>query len=360
MKRVACCNKFYAVAGYQKEYNTYVQSNMSEIDNLFLTRQEIEEGKLEGVNLHVEPKTPPLTREEFCSTRPPFSIALDGYVNAPPFFEQIGPCVNFDHHVGVERLATRATCAQVLLAIRQGLFETFQVNGVPRAEVYVNDCDEDEVLSWFALRYGCLSKNVYNPRLNRLIGINDLMDTTAATYPMSATDIDLQEYYWVLDPYKKFRLSGELDKKDANSYRGIFDSVEERVIRYLTGEGERIELDTCFELLHQGEGWSMVKEIGAQAKDGMFASGINAYVAVRLRPDGGAITYVYGKRSDYISGFNIQAITAECNKFEGIKETDSDRHGSSTTIGGSPRVAGSKITPEQMIEIVEKSRFGRK
>lgn len=52
----------------------------------------------------------------------PFSIALDGYVNVGPRFDHEGPRVNFNHHEEVDRLATRATCGQVLMAIRQGLF----------------------------------------------------------------------------------------------------------------------------------------------------------------------------------------------------------------------------------------------
>jgi len=81
---------------------------------------------------------------EFCSTHPRFSIALDGYVPEGPIYqppEKGGPRRNFNHHEGVDRLATRSTCAQVYVAIKMGLFECFRERGFPHASVYFNDCD---------------------------------------------------------------------------------------------------------------------------------------------------------------------------------------------------------------------------
>ena len=51
---------------------------------------------------------------EFCSTHPPYSIALDGYVSGASRFDGRGPWLNLDHHADVDRLATRATCAASL------------------------------------------------------------------------------------------------------------------------------------------------------------------------------------------------------------------------------------------------------
>ena len=82
-----------------------------------------------SVILHVEPKQVPMQKEEFCRTKPRNSVALDGYVYGGPWFEHNGPYCSFNHHEEVNRLATRATCGQALMAIRQGFFSTFIPSG---------------------------------------------------------------------------------------------------------------------------------------------------------------------------------------------------------------------------------------
>ncbi len=79
-----------------------------------------------SIVLCIEPDQDPLSWETFCKKTPPFSVAIDGYVSREPLFQEQGPRANFNHHEGVERLATRATCGQILISIRQGLFHCFQ------------------------------------------------------------------------------------------------------------------------------------------------------------------------------------------------------------------------------------------
>ena len=85
---------------------------------------------------HIEPKIPPLSWDDFVKTYPENSIALDGFVTGPTHFfkNEKGVWANFNHHEGVDRLSTRATCAQTLLAIRQGLIKSF----VGDIHLYVN------------------------------------------------------------------------------------------------------------------------------------------------------------------------------------------------------------------------------
>jgi hypothetical protein len=122
--------------------------------------------------------------EDFCAKFPSSSIALDGFVTGGPAFRPAGPYANFNHHEEVDRLATRATCAQVLMAIRQGLFNTFQ-NGsrMPYAHLYVNDCDEDVCVATFALTKPHLVLGTMNPIFNRLVAMEEIMDATAGAYP---------------------------------------------------------------------------------------------------------------------------------------------------------------------------------
>ena len=79
-----------------------------------------------SVVLHMEPRQEPLTWRRFCQVTQQYSIAQDGDVAAEPLFQPEGPRLNLNHHEKVDRLATRSSCAQALIAIRQGLFLTFR------------------------------------------------------------------------------------------------------------------------------------------------------------------------------------------------------------------------------------------
>jgi len=302
------------------------------------------------ITLEMRPKDPPLSWASFVSETPSFSIALDGYVNEGPRFDQNGPHINFNHHEGVSRLETRATCAQVLMAVRQGLFRCFRKDDAPHATVYVNDCDEDVCTAFFLLKHGWLSNHAMNPLLNRLVAIEDLLDATAGAYPFPADLPALRELAWIFEPYRRVRLSGELDKKDAATYRGVVEDVENRILRHLMGNGDEIAIDPRYERLGGGSGWAMIEEIGAQAKTGVLSDGIYAYVAVRQRPDG-RWTYVVGRMSLFIDSFQVPAILEALNAAEGTVDKP-DRWGGGDTIGGSPRVAGSKLTPDEVASIV--------
>lgn len=297
-----------------------------------------------SIVLKVEPDVPGLSWKQFCKETEPYSIALDGYVVGGPKFQANGPRKNFNHHEDVDRLATRSTCGQVLMAIRQGFFETFcSEDDVHKAIVHVNDCDEDVCLSWFLLKHGHLSEHVTNPALNKLVEMEDALDATAGAYPYPPSTPTLENMAWIFDPYRAFRLSGELDKKEADCYRGVIEDVERRIMSYLGGTGGEKKLDTRYEVLGGGDKWAMIKEVGTQAKTGAFADGIKAYVSVRERPDG-KWAYSVGRMSPFID-FNIYKIFYNLNLWE---ECVKDRWGGGDVVGGSPRVSGSCIPPKEL------------
>lgn len=295
----------------------------------------------------------PIPWETFCQYEA-FSIALDGFVADGPKFDPTGPRANFNHHENCDRLATRATCAQVLMALRQGLFKKFRCDHRPTAYVWVNDCDEDVCTSWFLLKNHVWSEQPLNPLLNRLVMMEDALDATAGAYPFPADLPVLGELAWVFEPYRQFRLSGQLHDPRMSAeqleaaYRSIIEDVCSRIEKHITGKGKSVPLDTSYETLHRGSSWAFVKETGAQARTGMFADGITAYVSVRERGNG-RYTYVVGRMSPFIP-FDCQKIYAVLNEIEG---TDDDRWGGSDMVGGSPRRLGSKIDPDAMVKIID-------
>jgi hypothetical protein len=300
-----------------------------------------------AVMLHMRPQDEPLTWDQFRKVTGPFAVALDGYVSGGPRFDAHGPRVNFNHHEDVDRLATRSTCAQVLLALRQGFFTCFRDADGSRADVYCNDCDEDVCTSWFLFKNGAFAEHAFNPRLNRLVAIEDMLDATAGAYPYPLELSVLRELAWVFEPYRRLRLSGELDRREPDTHRAVVAEVESRILRHLTDRGEEQPLDTRYERLGGGPGWVMIREVGAQARTGVFSDGIRAYVSVRPRPDG-HWTYTVGRMSPFIP-FDVPAILEALNRAEG---QPSERWGGGNTIGGSPRVHGSRLMPDEVAQIV--------
>ena len=177
---------------------------------------------------------------EFVKDAPKGSIALDGYVSDAPKFKAKGPYMNFNHHEKVDRLATRCTAAQVLMAIRQGFFDSFDSN----SNIYINDCDEDVCLSVFLLRNGHLSENIINPILNKLVFMEDMLDTTAGYYPFPTNLPSLEEIYWVFEPYHLFRAEGGINRGKVKEFLEIIESLEKRIKLLIAGRGEKIKLKT--------------------------------------------------------------------------------------------------------------------
>ncbi len=289
--------------------------------------------------------------EDFISVYPKNSIALDGFVRGVPRFttEHWVNKANFNHHEDVSRLETRATCAQVLMAIRQGLIEAFKdARGNTAFKIYVNDCDEDVCLSVFLLRFYFLVEKTMNPLINQLSAMEDMLDTTAGAYAFPRDLPSLRRLLWVFEPYHRFRAAGALAKKDANEYRCIIDDVGRRIMSFLVGSAESIELDTRYNVSASSPGWFLVQEVGAHSRLGMFADGIKAFVSVRERGND-VFDYVLGRISQVIP-FNVPLLYEKLNEQEQCEGTD--KWGGSDTIGGSPRSRGSRIPPQELATMI--------
>ncbi len=296
-----------------------------------------------------EPGITPMSWANFCREKPGYSIAIDGYVAEAPRFNPRGPWANLNHHEGVDRLATRATCAQALLVVRQGLFLTFADDrNNPDATIYRNDCDEDVCLTSFILQNQPLAYSTMNPALNRLVFMEDMLDSTAGNYPFPRDLSTLQELMWVFRPYHAFRASGQLDRRNAGEFDDIITSVGLRIMAYIVGKAEKVELDTSYQKIGGGTGWTLVAETGANARLGVVNDGIGAFVSVRVRTDGRHV-YSIGRTSQFVP-FPLPKIMGALNRAE---NNPNDSWGGSNIIMGSPRVAGSMLNPDTVTRIIE-------
>jgi hypothetical protein len=298
--------------------------------------------------LHCEPNTPPMTWAEFLKSAPARSIAIDGYVIGRPMFEAKRALMNANHHEEVDRFSTRCTAAQLATQIRTGLFMAFP--GEDPIHVFFNDCDEDVCLSiWLLQQQGVLSRNIVNPILNRILFIEDMLDTTAGAYGFPPDMLGLQENNWIFNPYSLARQNGTLSRRDPREFLQVIESVGSRIDKTIVGNGEKLPLDTKYEVISHHGLWIMVKEIGLRARAGMFADGIKAFVSVRPRDDG-RTTCSIGRAGVWIP-LDIPSLA---DHFNALEDDPINKWGGGDTIIGSPRATGSRFTPLEIAEIIMK------
>ncbi len=302
------------------------------------------------IELSVEPRVTK-TWDQFKTENPPFSMALDGYVADKPLFDAKGPCVNFNHHEYVDRLSTRSTTGQVHLAIKQGLFQTFTNDGVPTARVYVNDADYDVCVAWWLLQnHERITGVKSEPLLSKLVAITDFMDATGGLYPLDPNTRLMRERAWIFEPYSEARLNGRIPQMEAGEMRNVIDAVTRRIDEYSLGRGRETSVDTRYEKIGGGKDWTMLREIGAEARGKMVVDGITAFISVR---DAGQGLYAYtlARLSPYIP-FPIPELFDHINTIEGYILGDPDAWGGSDIIGGSSRKNKTKITPTELEKII--------
>lgn len=293
-----------------------------------------------------------MSRDQFIQYAPNNSIALDGYCSGPPWFDHNGPRASFDHHKGVDRMATRATCAQVLMAIRQGLFSTFLNDYTHKVHVFVSDCDEDVCTAVYLLKHGRQAENVLNERINYLVSAEDVLDCTAGAYPFPKTLKELKKLAWIFQPYKQFRISGNIDDKDSYEYENVIEQVGDRILQYVHGNSKEIEVDYRYELLHKEGKFALIKEIGSHSKTGLLSDGYQSYISARSRQEPFKWTYTIGKLA--FASFNLEGAIEALNRFEDQTIIQSgDTWGGGNMIGGSPRVNGSSLSPEKVFSIIK-------
>ena len=299
------------------------------------------------IDLNVEPRKV-YTWKEFQKQKPPFSIALDGFVADSTKRDPAGPYANFDHHCKADRLATRSTSEQVHMEINMGLFDAFRKDGIPTANVYVNDPDEDTSLAFWLLKNHELVRNHADPQINRLVYCEDRLDCTAGAYPFGDTKMR-RKMAWVFEPYNNARFNGQLHQLEEPGMRSIIESVNSRIDEHIFGEGKELPLEGHYEKIGGGDRWTMVRETGPASRLAMYNDGISAYVAL-VSEKSDSFVYVLGRKSVW-TPFDIPKIYRILNKEEGTSEKNNS-WGGSNTIGGSPRATGSRIPPEKLQEII--------
>ena len=299
-----------------------------------------------GIKLVFEPGKV-VTWEEF-RNYPRFSIAIDGYCSGRTRSSDFGRRLNINHHEGVDRLSTRSSCDQALVDVQVGLYDTFQKDGEPEATVYANDCDPDVAFATYILMH---PGHADRPKLKQLVRVEDLLDMSAGLFPMNKKGHLIRQLAWITKPYFKARSEGRVQDLDADGMRDLVEKMHRRIKDALFGRVKEIKLDTHFEVMADHDGWCMVREIGLQARLGLAEKGVKAFVSLICEKDDGTFHYSLVRRSSFIP-FPLRLLYKVLNEAEGIVEDATDRWGGSDTCGGSPRIAGSRLSPAQLTEVI--------
>ncbi len=295
------------------------------------------------MELHIEPRVVKKWAQ-FIRENPDHSIALDGYVQGRPKFTAKGVYANFNHHEDVDRLGTRSTCAQVLIAIKQGFLESYRQGAKIDGHVFVNDPDQDTCLAyWLLENHERVQGQKSEPRISRLVYLEDMMDVTAGAYPIDPLGETMRQISWIFQPYTDARLTGRVPVMDEAEMRNVMEATCDRIGKHVLGDNSEIEPDVRYNRIGGGENWAMIEEVGAHARSKLFADGIKAFVTVRDLGDGRSV-YTIGRMSPFID-FPLESFYGVLNEAEGIAKDNNDRWGGGNTIGGSPRQAGSKLKP---------------
>lgn len=300
------------------------------------------------IRLFVEPGATYSWRQ-FVKEKPPFSIALDGIVNSPPkrIAKPQAPYANFDHHAKCDRVATRSTSEQVSIEINLGLMSTFRQNGIPMANVFVNDVDEDVCLAYWLLLNHERVVNHAEPSINRLVYCEDRMDATAGAYPLGDTAFRRQ-MAWIFEPYQRARFDGSLNRMGPGEMASVVEAVCARITAHTLNNGEELALDGNYERIGGGPEWTMVRESGPAARSAMYNDGITSFVAYLGETEDKTHRYVIGRRSVWIP-FDVEKLFKALNAAEPVTHQG---WGGTNTIGGSPRGTGSTLSPDKVESVV--------
>ena len=302
------------------------------------------------ITLFVEPRRV-YSWNDFRKEKPTYSIALDGIVNAPTKRDPKGPYANFDHHAKSDRLSTRSTSEQVHIEINMGLFDTFRRDNVPFCNVFVNDPDEDTCLAWWLLKHNEIVNNHAQPQINRLVYCEDRLDSTSGAYPFGDTSMR-RKMAWMFEPYNNARFHGRVAQMDEAEMRNVIESVEARISTHIFDNGGiELALEGHYEMIGGGQGWSLTKETGPASRMAMYSDGIAAFVALVAEKPDGSFVYTIGRKSVWIP-FSLTQIYAKLNQIEKAIVTSTNKWGGCNTIGGSPRLTGSKIPPRELEKII--------
>lgn len=300
------------------------------------------------IEFHMEPTRRSLSWDEFRTQMPLRSIAIDGFVDHPPEYDFGSLHFNFDHHRGIPRTAMLCTAEQVREAIHDGILDLLMPTGQEVVHVWMLDNDPDVALSKYALEFPWNVRSRVSPAVNRLFGHVGLMDKRNGLVDIPSGLPIVGQVAWMFEPYWEYRLSGAIDRKIPAEHMRVVDDVCARINDYVAGRGQTRAIDDQYETLYRGNGYEVVRELGAHARMKMARRGLRAFVSARQTPEGRWV-YTLCRYAPFTFWFPVPEIATHLNQ-----EEDSDcQFGGGDIVYGNARGRGSHRDPVQLARAID-------
>lgn len=280
------------------------------------------------------------------------TIALDGACPGPRIDPE-GRRYSFDHHGGCVRLATAATCQQVLDALLLG----FDPTGFT---TLLNDVDGDSVLSvWLLQNAHRWRAPDERERVRPLVAAVSGSDAHGPAFPTPFPGHARHFFLVVLEPLRrarrpwpKERATELLDACLANLEvwwtAGLVPSPPPMPVF----ESPRLECHGSWVLADAGEVRPESRVAGAPW---LYEHGYDRVVLASRLPND-RYRYTLARRSDLVSGFPLDRLYATLNEVEaaarGVELASGQRWGGASSVGGSPR-DGSVLAPDRVAATID-------
>jgi hypothetical protein len=290
--------------------------------------------------------------EDFVNNTPKASIALDGLVNGRSEIDPETQHANFDHH-GPNRFRTPATCEQVYSSLQEGLLKKFSSPKIVR--LYTNDCDQDVSLSLWLFRNHSLVENVTEhstpqaERLAELVKTEGELDRRGGINNMPRET--LENISWIFEPFNLFRSSGQYAYASPGLYNQILSETGVRIGEYVEGRGKTKELEGHVKKIIAGKFVDVVEETGPDARL-LLGTATDKPIVILPRYRKEFIDYSILCTTDNSRVDSLTHLWSILNEIEpGANSVNN--WGGGNSVGGSPRMTGSKLSPEKVYEITE-------
>ena len=287
---------------------------------------------------------------------PAGSIFLDGAAQGPPFLAPEKAIYNLDHHEGCVRAFTLATCEQAMVLIRKRL-------DLRRREwtLYANDADLDTVLAiWVLLNHLRLVHQ--NPEV-----CADLMPLLRLEGVIDALGVEMQDLCALpamqlaeararmdklLAPERKLKATGKWDDVDLGRFVAQQLRAIDRMVYpsdVLAGSAGEIEEVARAELPGGSIAVVCRSDLGVYEVEKELRRLHGDRLGV-LALQKGPASYTL-RQVDASLPTQLDEIYAQLNLVDPSSggSASSNRWGGSDEIGGSPRTAGTRMTPQQIL-----------
>ncbi|MCB1166020.1 MAG: hypothetical protein KDK37_04435 [Leptospiraceae bacterium] len=316
---------------------------------------------LEAPNITVRIVRGKTVSESTARKAPERTIYLDGAAQCEPFMDHERQVYNLDHHDGVERSFTMATCEQALVLVRKGLNLSDK-----KWLIWANDPDLDTVLAiWILLNHMHLRKGdtpVYRA-IVPLIRVEGIIDGLGLEYqdivglPKNQHKDVMQRIDFLREDERRIKSEGRWDEIDFATYtRKLLNRIDEMFFRpedFKDFKGleelARAELDANNSVIVYRS------DMGIYEMEDYLNKVYGSRPAILLLRKGDGIYTI--RKSDLFFPLEMERVYRFLNHDDPnvSGRNRENRWGGSQEIGGSPRMSGTGLHPSDIVRVIRKA-----